>query len=178
MRWLNEPSKWSDVAGVITMTAEAKTDFWRVTRHNYIFDNGHFYYREVTGDFTVSVQFAAAYNGLYDQAGLMLRLDETIWCKCGIEYTAPDKLLSVAVTREFSDWSTVPEPIAADALWFRIARIGAAIEVSYSLDGSLYAMLREAYFAPDATLQVGVMCAAPRGNGFEATFRDLTLQSQ
>ena len=66
MRWLNEPAKWSDVSDVITMTAEAQTDFWRVTRHDYIFDSGHFYYREVTGDFTVSVQFSAQYEALYD----------------------------------------------------------------------------------------------------------------
>jgi regulation of enolase protein 1 (concanavalin A-like superfamily) len=175
MQWLNEPQQWSDVGGIIKMTAAAQTDFWRVTRHGYIVDNGHFYYREVTGDFTVTVQFSAAYQALYDQAGLMLRLDEKTWVKCGIEHVTPNKLLSVVVTREFSDWSTAPQPVMADSVWFKIVRIDSAIEVSCSLDGSQYTMLREAYFIPAPTLQVGLMCAAPRGDGFEATFRDLTI---
>ena len=44
MQWLNEPSRWDDGDGVIRVTADGQTDFWRITRHGFIADNGHFYF--------------------------------------------------------------------------------------------------------------------------------------
>lgn len=177
MQWLNEPPQWNDTGDTITVTAGAQTDFWRVTRHGFIADNGHFYYREVTGDFTVSVQFAAQYQVLYDQAGLMVRLNEKTWCKCGIEYVESVAFASAVVTRDFSDWSVAPLAAIPDAMWFKLQRIGSAIEVSYALDGVKYTMLREAYLTEAPALQIGVMCAAPKGNGFDVTFRDFKIES-
>jgi regulation of enolase protein 1 (concanavalin A-like superfamily) len=175
MQWLNEPPHWQVTDDQITMTAAPQTDFWRVTRHGYIVDNGHFFYEQVEGDFAVSVQFSADYTGLYDQAGLMLRVDEQTWVKCGIEYVEEQAVACAAVTREFSDWSVVPLPEIPQTIWFKIARIGTAIEVSYALDGETYIMIREAYFTDAPTIQVGVMCAAPRGDGFEARFTDFNI---
>ena len=172
MQWLNEPSRWDDGDGVIRVTADGQTDFWRITRHGFIADNGHFYYQDVTGDFTVGVQFSARYSALYDQAGLMVRLDETTWCKCGIEYVEGVAHASAVVTRDFSDWSIVPLATVPQQVWFKLQRIGAAIEVSYSLDGAAFTMLRQAYFTDAETVQAGVMCAAPKGDGFDVTFRD------
>jgi regulation of enolase protein 1 (concanavalin A-like superfamily) len=34
-----------------------------------------------------------------------------------------------------------------------------------------------AYFVPAVKVRVGIMCAAPEGPGFEATFRDLKLDN-
>lgn len=176
MQWLNEPQKWSDTDATITITAEAKTDFWRLTKHGFIADNGHLYYRDATGDFTASVQFSAQYETLYDQAGLMVRLDEKTWCKCGIEYVEGVAFASAVVTREYSDWSVSPLAKVPETAWFKLQRIGSAIEVSYSLDGDNFTMLREAYLTDAETLQVGVMCAAPKGDGFETTFRNFKIE--
>ncbi|MEZ4610148.1 MAG: DUF1349 domain-containing protein [Caldilineaceae bacterium] len=41
---------------------------------------------EVAGDFTAAVIFVGKYKTLYDQAGLMVRVDAQHWMKCGIEY--------------------------------------------------------------------------------------------
>lgn len=177
MRWLNEPVRWQADGDGLTVTADPKTDFWRVTRHAFINDNGHSYGPDVTGDFTADVRFSADYATLYDQAGLMLRVSETVWLKCGVEYVDGIQYASAVVTRDFSDWSVVPLDPSPAALWLRVQRIGTAVEVSVSTDGSAYSMIRQAYLTDAPTLHVGMMVAAPTGTGFEARFTGFTVRT-
>lgn len=177
MQWLNEPAAWTEEDDTITLTADPKTDFWRVTRHNFIAENGHFYYQEVSGDFTAGVKVTGSYQDLYDQAGLMLRLDAQHWMKCGIEYLHGIQQASAVVTREYSDWSIVPLTENPPTTWFRVVRVGSAIEVYYSTDGTDFHMIRQAYLTDETTLQVGLMIAAPQGAGFQAVFEDFSVQN-
>jgi regulation of enolase protein 1 (concanavalin A-like superfamily) len=82
---------------------------------------GHLRYRTVQGDFTAELSFSGAYRELYDQAGMMLRIDERNWLKAGIEFVDGRQMLSVVVTRDFSDWSTAPGPSGADWMGLRIS---------------------------------------------------------
>ena len=82
-------------------------------KHTMVFerDNGHFYYRSLPGDqsFTATVNVRGKYHTLYDQGGLMLRIDEKNWIKCGVEYVDGQQFASVVVTvNGWSDWSVVP----------------------------------------------------------------------
>lgn len=176
MKWHNEPPFWDEQEGVITVTSGPKTDFWRKTHYGFIRDNGNFYYNQVKGDFTAEVQVTGQYKTLYDQAGLMVRQDETTWLKCGIEFVDGVQHVSAVVTRDYSDWSVVPllhdNP---DSLWLRLKREGGAVEVQYSLDGEQYTMLRIAYLTEAETLQVGLMCASPESDGFPMTFKGFKI---
>lgn len=51
-----------------------------------------------------------------------------------------------------------------------------SIETSCSVDGQNFTTVRQGYFVPEPKVQVGIMCAAPEGPGFEATFSDLKLE--
>lgn len=176
VKWFNEPKIWNERDGELTITTDAKTDFWRKTHYGFIRDNGHFYYQEVTGDFICNVTVRGAYRDLYDQAGLMLRLDEMNWLKCGIEFVDGVQQASAVVTRDYSDWSVVPLASNPEALQLRLERTGGTVEVSYALQGSSYTLLRLAYLeAPQ--LKVGVMCASPEGTGFPVTFEAFSVQN-
>jgi regulation of enolase protein 1 (concanavalin A-like superfamily) len=175
MEWYNEPPVWNVQENTIQATSGAKTDFWRETHYGFIRDNGHFFYQPVKGDFIVEVKVSGEYQELYDQAGIMLRLDEANWLKCGIEYVNGVQQVSAVVTRDYSDWSVVPMPQNPDSLWMHVTRRGTAIEVQYSLDGEQYTMLRLAYLTPVETLNVGLMCASPDGNGFSMTFEGFKI---
>lgn len=175
MQWLNEPAAFSDEGGRITVRAQPQTDFWRVTHDGGVRDSGHFYYRPVSGDFTAAVRFSAAYRDLYDQAGLMLRVDEAHWIKCGVEFTDGRQNASVVVTREFSDWSIVPLADSPETFWLRVEREGVTCSVYYSLDGAGYQMLRQAYFTDRPSVDVGLMVCSPTGEGVTAVFEDFTL---
>jgi hypothetical protein len=57
-----------------------------------------------------------------------------------------------------------------------VNRRGADVEVSYSLDGERYIMLRLAHLTAAETLNVGLMCASPEGNGFAMTFEAFSVR--
>jgi regulation of enolase protein 1 (concanavalin A-like superfamily) len=175
MQWYNEPTAWHDTGTRLTFSVGGKTDYWRVTLHDFIKDDAPFYYREVSGDFTATVKVTGEYASLYDQAGLMVRESPTVWLKCGIEYLHGVQQASAVVTRDFSDWSVVALTDNPRSIWIRVQRIGSALEVYFSRDGEAYTLIRQAYLSDAATLQVGMMAAAPAGPGFEVTFEEFTL---
>src|SRR5574338_1360016 len=97
MQWFNPPAKTSVDGSRLRVTTAASSDFWRITHYGFIRDNGHFLYQELTGDFSVEIRVDGAYRDLYDQAGLMLRVDAENWIKTGIEYVEGRQNLSVVV---------------------------------------------------------------------------------
>ncbi len=175
MQWYNTPPVWSEQDGVIQVTTGAKTDFWRVTHYGFIRDNGHFYYQNITGNFIAKVKVTGKYQALYDQAGLMVRLDENTWLKCGIEFVNGLQQASAVVTREYSDWSVVPLSENPKSIWLCLKRSAETVEVEYSLDGESYILLRLAYLTTANQLQVGLMCASPDGDGFSVVFEEFSL---
>ncbi|KAF3890835.1 DUF1349 domain-containing protein [Tolypothrix bouteillei VB521301] len=177
MEWYNEPLSWKDENGTVSVTSGAKTDFWRVTHYGFIRDSGNFYYQEVTGDFCISVKITGLYQVLYDQAGIMVRLNEKTWIKTGIEFVNGVQQVSAVVTRDYSDWSVVPLLQNPPSLWLRLYRRRGTVEVQYSFDGQNYTMLRLAYLTEVETLQVGLMCASPEREGFQVTFEDFTIET-
>lgn len=178
LEWLHEPAEWQDNGDELIVTAGAKTDFWRTTHYGFIRDNGHCYALEATGDFVATVTVRGRYRDQYDQAGLMVRLDETTWLKTGVEFVEGVPLASVVVTRNFSDWSVMPLPSEMRDLHLRLIRQGEAIEVRVAADDGEEMMLRLAYLTEEPTVRVGPMCAAPDGEGFEVTFRKFAVDAQ
>jgi len=176
MQWMRQPAAFEQQGNRLTLTVEPRTDFWRKTQDDGIRDNGHFYYQRVNGDFVAEVKVSGRYQALYDQAGLMARLDEITWLKCGIEFVDGVQHASVVVTRDYSDWSVVPLPQNPDSIFLRLKREGGTMEVFYSLDGAAYTMIRTAYLTSAASLQVGLMAAAPQGDGFTVTFENFALR--
>jgi regulation of enolase protein 1 (concanavalin A-like superfamily) len=175
MNWLNEPPRWSFDDGTLRVSTGDRTDFWRGTHYGFFRDDGHLYYEEREGDFTCVVSFRGDYRELYDQAGLMVRLDQEHWIKAGIEFSDGVQNLSVVCTRAFSDWSILPLAEPPEWTHLRLSRLGDAVKVEWSPDGSNYQMARLAYLPPGGTAQVGPMCCSPQRAGFEVEFRSFKV---
>jgi len=175
MKWFNEPASARQSGDQLVVRTKPKTDYWRKTFYDYTTDNGHFFFLQVAGDFTLESRVVGKYATLYDQAGLMVRIDNHNWLKCGLELVDGIGHASVVVTRDYSDWSTV-RGIATNApLWWRIVRKGSSLEVLYSVDGKNFVSTRLGYLPLEASVDAGVMCCSPEGTGFEATFDELRL---
>lgn len=177
MQWLHEPPTWAQEGDTLHVTTAPQTDFWRKTHNGAINDNGHLAFEDVSGDFEASVTFSGDYNTLYDQAGLMLRIDSENWLKCGIEFVNERQFVSAVVTRDTSDWSVVPLAAPPASLMLRLLRYGATVEVYYTLPGASEEMLRQTSLS-DAPAQIGLMCASPTGQGFEARFTGFEVKRE
>lgn len=177
MQWHNEPASWQRTAGVLRVDTEPGTDFWRVTGYGYTRDNGHLYGQVAAGDVDVSAVVRGQFRGQYDQAGLMLRADERVWLKCGVECVDGRPRLSTVVTVGFSSWmmTGLPEGAAKEGLRLRLSRRDEAVEIRYETSGRAPELAALVYLPPDREMLAGVMCAAPESEGFTASFHDLRV---
>ena len=176
MTWMNEPAS-SKISGEqIVVHSRAKTDFWQKTFDGYVADSGHFYHLSAPGDCTFTASINGRYATQYDQAGVMVRIDSENWMRCGTEFIDGKRFASVVFTRTYSDGSTMPDLSETEPIWWRAIRKKDSIEALCSLNGVQFTSVRMGYFPPSRPVEVGIMCAAPSGQGFEATFKDLKLQ--
>lgn len=130
--WLNEPTKWvsemgstgGDAEGAggsfelrndgreLLVSAPAKKDFWSKTFYSPLLiksDASALVFPIPVGtECTITTELS--YNPItqFDQAGLLVYINESHWVKCGIEYCDGSPKLSVVICNDFSDWSTQP----------------------------------------------------------------------
>jgi uncharacterized protein len=176
MAWYRQPQQWKIDNTKLIITADPKTDFWQKTHYGYSTDNGHFYFTEYSGDFEAVVKISGSYKDLYDQAGLMIRIDTENWIKSGIEFVNGGINISAVYTREFSDWSVIPRTDNPSAVWLKLVRKNDSVELSYSVNGKDFEMQRLGYFPPKVKAKIGIMTAAPEGKGFSTTFENFEVK--
>lgn len=173
--WLNPPPSWSIDGGQLTATTGEKTDFWQKTFYGFKRDDGHFLGVDAPKAFTASVHVSGGFDQLYDQAGLMLRVDHETWIKTGVEFTDGVLHLSAVVTRGASDWSVTMPPTPIKDFWLRMTAKDNAVRIQYSLDGKTWPLLRLAAFPTDRPMQVGPMLCSPERSGLDVTFDHFEL---
>ena len=173
--WLNPPETWSLDRGNLHAVTDHGTDFWRGTYYGFTRDTGHFFGREVQGDFTAQLRVRARYEALYDQAGIMIRLDETRWIKAGIEISDGQALLGSVLTLGTSDWATGPYTGNPADFWIRATVQKGALRLQVSADGREWPLSRLASFPGAATFAVGPMCCTPERSGLKVEFSNFTV---
>jgi len=174
--WLNEPESWIDDGGHLHVTARQGSDFWQVTSYGFRRDSGHALLHPLDQDSAIEVSFRADFSHLYDQAGVLLRVDESTWIKAGIEHTDGVPHLSAVVTRGFSDWSTFPVPDwNGREVTIRMSRTGDAVTVRGRVDDEPRVMIRLAPLDSAAVATAGPFCAAPERAGLTVEFTRMRL---
>ncbi|MFJ6211732.1 DUF1349 domain-containing protein [Streptomyces sp. NPDC092296] len=169
--WLNPPPAAEPDADGLLVTARGRSDFWRTTSYGFVRDDGHALLTGLPAGSAVEVTFPAAFDSLYDQAGVMVRVDEQTWIKAGIELTDGVPHLGAVVTRGQSDWSLSPVPEWADRqVTVRVSRAGDAITVRARCDQGPWRMVRLAPLAPDAVASAGPFCCSPERDGLKVRF--------
>jgi uncharacterized protein len=173
--WLNEPRDWHLEAGILTVTTERETDFWRETHYGFTRDSGHFFRCVAQGDFTAELRVRARYEELYDQAGIMVRIDEAHWVKAGIEMSDGMALLSSVLTLGKSDWAV--GRYGDDPADFRMRATVAegVLKLQVSADGLRWHLSRLSPFPKADSYHVGPMCCTPERSGLKISFSDFRV---
>ena len=117
----------------------------------------------------------ARYEELYDQAGIMVRVDEAHWVKAGIEMSDGNALLSSVLTVGQSDWATAI--YGDDPADFRMrATVGRGVlRLQVSADGRTWHLTRLSPFPEAASYKVGPMCCTPERAGLKIRFSDFRV---
>jgi regulation of enolase protein 1 (concanavalin A-like superfamily) len=168
--WLNEPAQWRQDADTLHVVTDRGTDFWRQTHYGFTRDSGHFFGCRTGGDFTAQLRIRARYEALYDQAGIMVRVDQTNWVKAGIELSDGSPLLSSVLTLGQSDWATGSFQGDPADFWLRATVRDGVLRLQYSTDGRTWPLARLAPFPKAAAYAVGPMCCTPERAGLEVRF--------
>jgi uncharacterized protein len=175
--WRNEPPVWHRAGETLTVETGRDTDFWNNTFYAFKHGNGHFLASKVTRDFSLEVTFSAAYRNLYDQAGVMLRVDDDNWLKTGTEFTDGALQFSVVVTRDDqSDWSVMElggDPEAPVTL--RLTRHAEALRVQLQNADGTWRLVRLAFLDMPETVEAGPMCCSPTAEGLKVAFSRIAI---
>lgn len=173
--WLNEPQAWTADGAVLTMTTDAKTDFWRETYYGFERDSGHFLGFEAGASFTATIRIRGEFRTLYDQAGLMVRIDDTKWVKTGVEFTDGELFLSTVITDGKSDWSVSQPFKELEDFYIRVTVNNGAMRIQASRDSKFWPLLRLAPFPAAARYQVGPTACTPERSGLSVNFSEFSI---
>ncbi|KJF67484.1 DUF1349 domain-containing protein [Rhizobium nepotum] len=173
--WLNEPAVWDATETGLTLTTDANTDFWRETHYGFTRDSGHFFGVPTGDGFTARVRVQGEFRSLYDQAGLMVRIDENRWVKTGVEFTDGERFLSTVITDGKSDWSVSQPFRQLEDFYIRITLSSGAMRIQASSDGRVWPLLRLAPFPVASRYLVGLTACTPERAGLEVRFSEFSV---
>ena len=159
----------------MTVRSDGKTDFWPDTYYGFTRDSGHFFGQAWEGDFTASLRVQGRYQALYDQAGIMVRIDEKQWIKAGIELSDGAACLGSVLTVDQSDWSTPVYASDPSDFYLRITVQAGVLRLQSSTDGLRWPLLRLCPFPSAATYYVGPMVCTPERSGLDVTFSNFEI---
>jgi regulation of enolase protein 1 (concanavalin A-like superfamily) len=169
--WLNPPEAVAEDGGDLLVTARNGSDFWRTTSYGFVHDDGHALLTDFPAGTAVEVTFVAELAEQFDQAGVMVRVDERNWMKAGIEFCDGLPQLGAVVTRDVSDWSSGPVPEwAGRVVTVRASRAGDAVTIRARCEDGPWRMIRLAPLAPEAVASAGLECCAPTREGLQVRF--------
>ena len=174
-KWLNEPESWQVDATGLTVTTGEKTDFWRETYYGFTRDSGHFLAFPTADSFTAQIRVQGEFRTLYDQAGLMVRLDENRWVKSGVEFTDGEAFLSTVVTDGKSDWSVSQPFRQLEDFHIRVTVANGALRIQASRDRSRWPLLRLAPFPIADRYHVGPTACTPERSGLTVLFSEFSI---
>ena len=173
--WLNEPANWRADETGLTITTGEKTDFWRETYYGFTRDSGHFLAFPTADSFTAQIRIQGEFRTLYDQAGLMVRIDEKRWVKTGVEFTDGEPFLSTVVTDGKSDWSVAQPFKELEDFRIRVTVADGAMRIQASRDGSFWPLLRLAPFPAAERYEVGPAACTPERSGLRVRFSEFSI---
>lgn len=169
--WTTRPADVRTAGDDLVVTAAEASDYWRRTYYGFHHDSGHALLAPWPDDRAVEVSFRASdLTDLYDQAGLMLWVDDARWIKAGVEINDGVPHVGAVVTAQNSDWSLSPVPEwAGEIVTIRATYAVDAVLLRARAGASPWRTIRVAPF-PAEGRQAGPFTCAPTRAGLTVAF--------
>ncbi|MFG1775600.1 DUF1349 domain-containing protein [Micromonospora sp. NPDC049051] len=170
--WWNEPVlvEGGPAGDLLVQPAEG-SDLWRHTSYGFVHDDAPALLAPLPAGEAVEVTFVLDYGEQFDQAGVLVRVDERNWVKAGVEVSDGQPQVGAVVTREVSDWSVAPVPLwAGREVTVRVSRDRDALTVRARADDEPSRLVRLAPLDPQAVALAGPYCCSPTRAGLRVRF--------
>ena len=172
--WMNE-SELNIEGNNFFIKATPHSDFFRNPIDGTVTATAPFLYKELTGDFLISVCVRPTFTSTYDACSIFIYSDEKRWLKVAFEYTDLDTHSIVTVaTNTYSDDANGVD-INEDWVYLQVIRKGDVFACHYSKDGIDYKMTRLLHLATSPKVKVGISAQSPIGEGQFMEFKDLKI---
>jgi hypothetical protein len=175
--WFNEPAQHRLGAGLEIYTDE-KTDFWQNTHYGFRRDDGHCLLTRTAGDFSLMTHVEFQPRQMYDQCGLIVRIDSQNWIKVSTEYEneQASRLGSVVTNLGYSDWATQDIAASHREMHYRISKRGPDFLLENSFDGLAWLQMRITHLHQGTQFyEIGVYACSPLGKDFWCRFNVLEI---
>lgn len=194
-RWMNEPVGQQLRSDLVRIVTEPETDLWQRSYYGFRRDNAPALLLEGSDNFTFTVRARFAYQGSFDQCGLLVYEGTDCWCKASVEYETPElsRLGSVVTNYGHSDWATrdIETPTV---MWYRLSRRGPDFLIESAREGEEFAQMRifhlhclgetspemgraDPPLSPEKPAHFGLYACSPVESTFEAVFDEFRLES-
>ncbi|WP_246611902.1 DUF1349 domain-containing protein [Agarivorans aestuarii] len=192
-QWINRPKQFVLDETQLVIETDANTDFWQRSYYGFRNDNAPALLIERADNFSLSVKVSFNYQAQFDQAGVIIYLNDENWFKASIEYETASlsRLGSVVTNLGYSDWATT-DIATPQHIWYRLSRRGPDFLIEYAKDGINYQQMRIFHLhqlgetlaeqsdppaAAKCSVKVGLYACSPLQSSFKAQFEDLNLGS-
>ncbi|XP_065187719.1 uncharacterized protein LOC135818295 [Sycon ciliatum] len=170
----------ADGASGLLVEPHGKTDYWRKTYYEPLLlkSDGHILAVTVQSPPKLVAETHLTLNvkSQFDQAGLMVFVDDEHWLKTGLEYCDGKIYLGCVVTNGFSDWSTQDWP--SNKLSIRVYALPNDSCVVEAGSGDDWKMIRIAHLAMgDQKVKLGVYTCSPTAAGASTVFHSLSIKA-
>ena len=169
--WSTKPLATEVHDGNLFVTAVEGSDAWRLTSYGFVHDTEHALVKDFSVGEAVEVQFVAAFDSQFDQAGVFVRGNDETWVKAGTEFADGILQLGAVVTSGMSDWSVAPvAEWSGLEICVRVSRHENCLIIRAGIAGQPMRLVRVCPFSGDLPAQAGPFTCAPTRAGLTVQF--------
>ncbi len=176
LEWLNEPQSYT--LEPLSMTANAKTDWFVSPQGDMTNLNAHALLFDVKQDFTLSARVTVEFKSGFDAAVLALYQHENSWAKLCFEVSPDGDPMVVSVVTKGTSDDCNSVFITGNSIYLRIAKVANAFAFHHSTDNKYWHFTRTFALEKDLPLKAGFLVQAPTGEGCTADFNDISYQAK
>ena len=179
LSWRNRPREWRlDESGRLSIAAPAKTDLFYDPAGSARIDNSPCaLFAPPDPAFLLSALVSVEFASTFDAGVLLLRGSDEAWAKLCFEFSPQREAMAVSVvTRGISD-DCNSAVIENGTVHLRIAYTPITTSFHYSLDGSLWHLVRYFTLGRLKAPQVGFSSQSPTGGGCKAVFSEIRYRA-
>ena len=176
--WENKPVKFNISKNELTIEAGGKTDMFRDPNITYNTDNAPKLLFKADNDFVLSALIEHSFTSKWDGGAIVIKTDSLNWVKFCFEkdYTGAKRVVSVVTKNISDDCNSIA--IAANQVFYKIAKAGNVITLYYSANGIKWFLIRHFQFDTGPGFLVGFLAQSPTGTKCAVKFSNIKYMSK